>query len=291
VAGMSRSRQLVVRTAVCAAVASAVLIASPVSPGAQGLFDIIWGSRGGDQFQERWNDRGRETWRERSGDANDPSGGQLNERRAVPASIERSKPSRAPASTRNEEDRDSVAVVSNGGSVAYCVRLCDGRFFPLSAQGDADPAELCNRFCPAAKTKIYSGRGIEHAVANNGKRYTSLDTAFAFRQKIVAGCTCNGTNSFGLARLDVSKDPTLRAGDIVARDGALMAFRGSRKTTYAAADFTPIATYAKGDSSLRKRLSGVKVAPPPAADPSASESRGAASGERAVAQQTDDRRR
>jgi hypothetical protein len=187
---------------------------------------------------------------------------------------------RPPAPPREERD---VASVASGG-VAYCVRLCDGRYFPMQSSG-GDPAELCNAFCPAAKTKIYTGGAIDDAVANDGKRYSKLATAFVYRQKVVDGCSCNGKDSFGLARLDGSKDPTLRAGDIVARDGALMAFKGSKKSTYVAGDFTPIQTYAKGESSLRKRLSDVKVAPSSTADLSARQNTSDASVPAPAAQQ------
>lgn len=181
-------------------------------------------------------------------------------------------------------------MVTSGASVSYCVRLCDGRYFPIQRSG-AEPADICNALCPAAKIKIYSGTAIEYAVGSDGKRYSSLSTAFAYRQKIVADCSCNGKDSVGLARLDVNKDPTLRPGDIVARDGTLMAFKGAKKPTHTAGDFTPIQTYAKGDSSLRKRLSGVKVAPPLTANLSASQGEANAPAEPQASQQPDSSKR
>ena len=48
--------------------------------------------------------------------------------------------------------------------------------------------------------------------ASNGARYADLDNAFVYRQKIVEGCTCNGKDSFGLARIDVACRPDLAAG-------------------------------------------------------------------------------
>lgn len=105
---------------------------------------------------------------------------------------------------------------STGRSVAYCVRLCDGRYFPMQRHANATSIQLCNAFCPAAKTQVFNGSEIDHAVASNGARYANLDNAFVYRQKIVPGCTCNGKDAFGLARIDVASDPTLRPGDIVA---------------------------------------------------------------------------
>lgn len=290
-------RQLIVRMALCVAALPAVAFISPVAPSsAQGLFDFFWGNRGSDRGG--WNDRGYERWNERARDSwNDRTNNGWNERstpattdapsrRSMTESIR--KRLRAPASPR--EERDSAPVVTSGASVAYCVRLCDGRYFPIQRSG-AEPADICSAFCPAAKTKIYSGTAIEYAVANDGKRYSNLDTAFTYRQKVVDGCTCNGKDSFGLARLDMSKDPTLRAGDIVARDGTLMAFKGSKNLTYTAGDFTPIQTYAKSDNNLRKRLSGVKVAPPLAANLSVDQGQPNASAEPQASQQPDGRKR
>ena len=105
---------------------------------------------------------------------------------------------------------------STGQSVAYCVRLCDGRYFPMQRHANATAIQLCNAFCPTAKTQVFSGSQIDHAIASNGARYTNLDNAFVYREKIVPGCTCNGKDTFGLAKIDVAHDPTLRPGDIVA---------------------------------------------------------------------------
>jgi len=107
-------------------------------------------------------------------------------------------------------------ATGTGRSVAYCVRTCDGRYFPMQRHANANPVQLCTAFCPAAKTVVFNGSQIDQAVAANGARYADLDNAFVYRQKIVEGCTCNGKDAFGLARIDVANDPTLRQGDIVA---------------------------------------------------------------------------
>jgi len=104
---------------------------------------------------------------------------------------------------------------STGQSVAYCVRLCDGRYFPMQRQTNATSIQLCSAFCPTTKTQVFNGSQIDHAVASNGARYANLEHAFAYRQKIVPGCTCNGKNEFGLAKIDVKSDPTLKPGDII----------------------------------------------------------------------------
>jgi hypothetical protein len=123
-----------------------------------------------------------------------------------------------------------------GAHASYCVRLCDGRYFPIP-RGGANAAQTCNSLCPASKTKIFSGSGIGHASASDGGRYSDIENAFVYRDRLVAGCTCNGKTAYGLARLDASDDPTLRKGDIVATTDGLLAYQGGRKNV---GEFTPV---------------------------------------------------
>jgi hypothetical protein len=125
----------------------------------------------------------------------------------------------SPVPERQHSASSSTSASSGGGGgqyVAYCVRLCDGRYFPMQRHNNATSIQLCNGFCPATKTQVFNGSQIDHAVASNGARYTNLANAFVYREKIVPDCTCNGKDSFGLAKIDVKSDPTLRSGDIVA---------------------------------------------------------------------------
>jgi hypothetical protein len=147
-----------------------------------------------------------------------------------------------------------------GGGVAYCVRLCDGRFFPIQRQSNQSPAQACSSFCPASQTKIYSGSSIDNSVGPDGKSYRELGTAFTYREKIVAGCTCNGKDAFGLVNTPVEDDPTLRAGDIVATNNGLMAYNGGTSARKAA-NFTPVASYSGLSSDLRRKLTETKITP------------------------------
>src|SRR5271169_1121578 len=110
----------------------------------------------------------------------------------------------------------------SGGSQAYCVRTCDGRYFPFSAAGNQTKAASCNSFCPASETKVVYGSNIDNAVTESGKPYSQLPNAFRYRDELVAGCTCNGKDPAGLAAVRIEDDPTLRKGDIVAGSGGLM---------------------------------------------------------------------
>jgi hypothetical protein len=115
-----------------------------------------------------------------------------------------------------------------GGSQAYCVRTCDGRYFPISSSGNQSRAASCNNFCPASETKVVYGSNIDGAVTQDGKPYSELPNAFRYRDELVAGCTCNGKDSVGLAEVKIEDDPTLRRGDIVASpNGLMVAVRGT----------------------------------------------------------------
>jgi hypothetical protein len=78
-----------------------------------------------------------------------------------------------------------------------------------------------------------------------------------YRERLVADCTCNGRDPFGLARVDIATDPTLRAGDIVATGGSLQVFKGSRGDTHKTAEFTPIGPNVA--SETRRKLAGTRV--------------------------------
>jgi uncharacterized protein DUF2865 len=148
------------------------------------------------------------------------------------------RPRSAPTATIEASSGGSGA---SGGTTAYCVRLCDGRYFPLQRHVAASPVELCNAFCPAARTKVFYGGEIDGARAHDGSRYAGLEHAFLYRKQIVADCTCNGETHYGLAKIDPAKDPTLRPGDLVANGKGLMAFRGTHgRGASETAAFTPV---------------------------------------------------
>jgi len=119
----------------------------------------------------------------------------------------------------------------SGRFVAFCVRLCDGQHFPLDHMTNATPVETCRAMCPASKTKIFFGSDIDRAVAGDGARYADLDNAFVYRQRLVPHCTCNGKDAFGLAKFDLTSDPTLRPGDIVSTKNGFKVYAGKRGRT------------------------------------------------------------
>jgi len=144
-----------------------------------------------------------------------------------------------------------------GPAQAFCVRTCDGHFFPVRAQPGLSTAEACHAFCPAAETRLYSGSTIDYAVGRDGTRYADLPNAFLYRKRLVAGCTCNGRDAFGLAHIDAASDPTLRPGDVVVTGRGLMAFTGRKDE----GNFTPVESYANFSPSYRAQLSALRVTP------------------------------
>jgi hypothetical protein len=192
-----------------------------------------------------------------------------------------SAPARQPSNINSFADPFSSLAHALGGQPAqerradfnpakgFCVRTCDGKFFPVQARAGFSAAESCNAFCPASQTKLYSGSSIDNAVANDGSRYEDSDNAFVYRERLVDGCTCNGKTSYGLAHVDVNTDPTLRPGDVVATKTGLMAFTGAKDKV---ANFTPIDSYRGLSQMSRDKLADVKIMP---AAPSTEETTGA----------------
>jgi hypothetical protein len=148
-----------------------------------------------------------------------------------------------------------------GGQYAHCVRLCDGRYFPILARSGTPPAQLCQSFCPASATRVFFGSSIDSAMAANGERYSETANAYLYRKQLSPSCTCNGRDPTGLAPIDVSLDTTLRPGDVVATSTGLVAYSGTRPGNVDAADFTPVTDYPGLTGSIRAKLTEMKVAP------------------------------
>jgi hypothetical protein len=150
------------------------------------------------------------------------------------------------------------AVAASGPS--FCVRSCDGRYFPLM-RSNASPVAMCQAFCPASATKVFFGSSIETAASASGERYADSDNAFVFRKELRADCTCNGRSPAGLAAVDLTLDTSLRPGDVIATTDGLVAYSGVRVGNSQTAEFTPVASYPGLTADVRARLGEMKVAP------------------------------
>lgn len=160
----------------------------------------------------------------------------------------------------NDETR--VRAENSGPAKAFCVRSCDGHYFPVMSHNGMSAAEACHSFCPSTQTKLYIGSDIDYATTADGSRYSDMPNAFAYRKKLVSGCSCNGRTPFGLANIDARTDPTLRPGDIIATETGLLAYTGkSGDRTNVAANFTPVQNYNGLSKAMREKLSDTRIAP------------------------------
>ena len=147
----------------------------------------------------------------------------------------------------NSQSPPPRVTIVNAGP-AFCVRSCDGKYFPLM-RGAASPAQMCQAFCPASPTKIFFGSSIDSAHAATGERYADSENAFAYRKALRADCTCNGHNPVGLASVDLAMDASLRSGDVLATTDGLVAYSGVRVARRP--DFTPVASFPSQPPEVR----------------------------------------
>jgi len=160
----------------------------------------------------------------------------------------------------NQQPAPPPRPVASGSGPAFCVRSCDGKYFPL-ARGNASPVQMCQAFCPATATRVFFGSNIDGAYASNGERYADSENAFAYRKALHADCTCNGRDPAGLAPVDLTLDTSLRPGDVIATTDGLVAYSGVRVGAGQTAEFTPVASYPGLTAETRARLGEMKVAP------------------------------
>lgn len=93
-----------------------------------------------------------------------------------------------------EEDEDERP---RGGSMAICVRKCDGGFFPVSysaRRSNLDQLDnLCKALCPNADAALYTKspwRDVDNAVSIEGQSYSDLPNALKFQKTHDSACSC-----------------------------------------------------------------------------------------------------
>jgi hypothetical protein len=213
------------RMLVAAVVFASAVGLAPHTASAEGLFDMFFGGLGKQQHQ------------------------------ASPAQANFfADPSQQPAAPA------SRPVAYGGSGPAFCVRSCDGKYFPLT-RGNASPVQMCQAFCPASPTKVFYGSNIDGATGANGERYADSENAFAYRKALRADCTCNGRDAAGLAPVDLTLDASLRAGDVIATTDGLVAYSGIKVGNNNSPEFIPVANYPGLTAEVRARLGNMKVAP------------------------------
>lgn len=167
-------------------------------------------------------------------------------------------PSAPSAADPSATERQTSRV---GRGQAFCVRTCDGRYFPITSASGNSPESTCNAMCPAAQTRIFWGSQSGPGVGSDGVSYTDTDNAYVFRDKVIDGCTCNGKTAYGLAAMDIKNDPTLRRGDMVATSEGVKVFNGSTRVGHRAADFEIATNYTRLPTDVRRHLATMSVAP------------------------------
>jgi Protein of unknown function (DUF2865) len=165
-----------------------------------------------------------------------------------------------PSGTNSQAALPSRQIASGGSGPSFCVRSCDGKYFPL-ARGNATPVQMCQAFCPASPTKVFYGSSIDNASTASGERYADSENAYAYRKALRADCTCNGRDPAGLAPVDLTMDSSLRRGDIIATTDGLVAYSGVKSGNNQTAEFTPVASYSGLTPDIRARLNEMKIAP------------------------------
>ena len=142
--------------------------------------------------------------------------------------------------------REDAGYAGSMGERHYCVRTCDGFYFPLAARGNMSKAEMCRALCPAAPTEVYRLGGgadsIESAVSERGKPYTSLPAALAYRTSLKPGCTCRGSGATAMS-VPITQDPTLARGDIVVTQKGVHIFAGGARFPHRDGDFVHYRSY------------------------------------------------
>lgn len=126
---------------------------------------------------------------------------------------------------KRPSDHAQTDSMSGGG---YCVRACDGYYFPLIKSSSISGQQSCEFACPSARVQLYHGDSIEEARNSKGERYSALPAAFSFRDKLTTACSCNDPAASHDYFLRLSrKDPTLRSGDVVVGENQAFVYSGS----------------------------------------------------------------
>lgn len=84
-----------------------------------------------------------------------------------------------------------------GAYKTLCVRTCDGYYWPISTGAPRSrfyrDSKACEASCDGEAKLYYLPRGssdIENMTDMSGRAYGELPMAFAYRKKLIAGCSC-----------------------------------------------------------------------------------------------------
>lgn len=101
-----------------------------------------------------------------------------------------------PPRQTQEVERRTYRASSSGTYRTWCVRLCDGFYFPISYSTTRDrfsrDAKKCEVGCPQ-NSRLFVQRtsdDVDEMTDLEGDAYRDLKNAFRYRQEYVADCTC-----------------------------------------------------------------------------------------------------
>ncbi len=160
-------------------------------------------------------------------------------------------------------EQTSIARVSQ--PTAYCVRMCDGYYFPVGTGYDNfDKHEAaCNSVCPSAQTRVYvapSGSDDIGKASHRGQAYAKLGTAFSYRQQRSKTCSCNAASpagGLGMFSPTYENDTTLTRGDVVVTNIGLKAFTGGGHFPHRTNEFIAASSAKSLTSKERATLSNL----------------------------------
>ena len=161
----------------------------------------------------------------------------------------------------NQQPAPPPRPVASGSGPAFCVRSCDGKYFPLTRAATPRRCRCARRSVRRARPRCSSAAPSTARRPRNGERYADSENAFAYRKALRADCTCNGRDPAGLAPVDLTLDTSLRPGDVIATTNGLVAYSGVKVGAGQTAEFTPVASYPGLTADVRARLGEMKVAP------------------------------
>lgn len=183
-----------------------------------------------------------------------------------PSSDHRGRRIVARAASRRHE---AAANEQAGGTRSYCVRECDGYFFPVGIySGAADLSShqrTCNKLCPGAKATLYvmrsgSDKIEEAAAARGGSLYSRLTAALQRRGGTGLPCSCRASQPATGPMKPIYEDFTLRPGDAVMTPNGVAIFRGGSRYPYDARDFHSLAESRDLPQRTRRMLAGLERA-------------------------------
>ncbi len=74
-------------------------------------------------------------------------------------------------------------IITYGGSQAFCVRSCDGRYFPVNGPDNQSRAASCNSFCPASETRVVYGSNIDNAATEKREAVFGIAECISLSQR------------------------------------------------------------------------------------------------------------